>query len=190
MFTRLNYYKKSIHVFHLGVELFHAFWDVSIWKLVECLLSGFWNSINVIVVMISSDSSGELHVFLHDGGSLGVDGAEVGVLEDTDEISLRCFLKGYESLSLESEVLIDRSANVSHKSVEWSSWEKHVGGFLISLDLSKSDGTCSVSHLFSFTLGFLDSTLGWSSLLADDLGFGTNLFGDVLCFWHFLFFNF
>ena len=37
---------------------------------------------------LSSDSSGQLDVLGHDGDTLGVDGAQVGVLEQTDEVSL------------------------------------------------------------------------------------------------------
>jgi hypothetical protein len=47
-----------------------------------------FNTINVVVEMIASDSSGKFHVFFHYGGSFGVDGAEVGVFEDSYKV---CF---------------------------------------------------------------------------------------------------
>ena len=34
--------------------------------------------------VLTADASGELHVLGHDGDTLGVDGTEVGVLEETD----------------------------------------------------------------------------------------------------------
>ena len=37
---------------------------------------------------LSTDAAGELDVLGHDGDTLGVDGAQVGVLEETDEVSL------------------------------------------------------------------------------------------------------
>ena len=43
---------------------------------------------------ISSDSLGELKISGHDGDSLGVDGAQVGILEEGDEVGLGSFLKG------------------------------------------------------------------------------------------------
>ena len=43
---------------------------------------------------LTSDSSGELHVLWHDGNSLGVDGAKVGVLEESDHVGLSSLLKG------------------------------------------------------------------------------------------------
>ena len=36
----------------------------------------------------ATDSSGQLDVLWHDGHTLGVDGAKVGVLEDSDEVCL------------------------------------------------------------------------------------------------------
>jgi hypothetical protein len=37
---------------------------------------------------LSADAAGKLNVFREDGDTLGVDGAQVGVLEETDEVSL------------------------------------------------------------------------------------------------------
>ena len=42
---------------------------------------------------LASDSSGELHVLGHDGDSLGVDGAQVGVFEEADQVGLGGFLE-------------------------------------------------------------------------------------------------
>ena len=46
---------------------------------------------------VSSDSLGELKVTGHDGDSLGVDGAQVGVLEQGDEVSLSSLLESQHS---------------------------------------------------------------------------------------------
>ena len=37
---------------------------------------------------LASDPPGQLDVFGHDGHSLGVDGAQVGVLKQSDQVSL------------------------------------------------------------------------------------------------------
>ena len=42
---------------------------------------------------VSSDSLGELDVSGHDGDSLGMDGAQVGVFEERDEVGLSGFLE-------------------------------------------------------------------------------------------------
>ena len=49
-------------------------------------------------VLLSSNSSGQLHVSDHDGDSLSVDGAQVGVLEQTNQVCLCCFLESQNSL--------------------------------------------------------------------------------------------
>ena len=42
---------------------------------------------------VSSDSLGELDVSGHDGDSLGVNGAQVGVLKERDEVGFSGFLE-------------------------------------------------------------------------------------------------
>ena len=41
----------------------------------------------------SSDSPSQLDILWHDGHTLGVDGAQVGVLEETNQVSLTGLLK-------------------------------------------------------------------------------------------------
>ena len=45
---------------------------------------------------LTADAAGELDVLGHDGDPLGVDGAEVGVLEEGDEVGLGGFLQSTE----------------------------------------------------------------------------------------------
>ena len=53
---------------------------------------------------LASDAAGQLDVLGHDGDALGVDGAEVGVLEEPDEVSLRGLLQGQHGRRLEAQV--------------------------------------------------------------------------------------
>ena len=46
---------------------------------------------------LSTDPPGELDVLRHDGDSFGVDGAQVGVLEESNQVGLGCFLKCHHS---------------------------------------------------------------------------------------------
>ena len=123
---------------------------------------------NLDSVFLSSDSSGELHVSHHDRDSLGVDGAEVGVLEEANQVGFRCFLKSEHCLRLESDVVLDVSCQVLHDSLEWQLADEQVGlglygGYclLVPSDFSQSNGTWSVS------VGLLDASalLWWGSLL-------------------------
>jgi len=45
----------------------------------------------------STDTSCQLDVLGHDGDTLGVDGAQVGILKETDKVSFRCFLESHDS---------------------------------------------------------------------------------------------
>jgi hypothetical protein len=56
---------------------------------------------------VTADAPGQLEVLGHDGDSSGVDGAEVGVLEQGDEVSLSSLLKGQDGRALESQFLLE-----------------------------------------------------------------------------------
>ena len=49
----------------------------------------------------STDSPGQLDVLWHDGDSLGVDGAQVGVFEKADQVSLAGLLQSANGSALE-----------------------------------------------------------------------------------------
>uniref|UniRef100_A0A8C1DFJ3 Core Histone H2A/H2B/H3 domain-containing protein n=1 Tax=Cyprinus carpio carpio TaxID=630221 RepID=A0A8C1DFJ3_CYPCA len=55
---------------------------------------------------LSADAARQLDVFGHDGDSLGVDGAQVGVLEQTDQISLAGLLQGHDGGALEAQAYL------------------------------------------------------------------------------------
>ena len=59
-----------------------------------------WNSLSAF----STDTSCQLDVLWHDGDTLGVDGAQVGVFEESDQVSLGCFLESHHGWALESQV--------------------------------------------------------------------------------------
>ena len=50
----------------------------------------------------TTDATGQLDVFGHDGHTFGVDGSQVGILEQTNQVSLGRFLKGQHGRSLET----------------------------------------------------------------------------------------
>ena len=105
-------------------------------KLVENFFSSLGLEITVIVESLSSDSSGEVHILLHDGNSGSVNCAEVSIFEETSEVALSSFLKGDKSLGLEAELSIDTVADSTDESLEGSSQEHERSGLLVSLDLS------------------------------------------------------
>ena len=116
---------------------------------------------------LTTDSAGELHVLWHDGDSLGVDGAEVGVFEETDQVGLGGFLEGEDSGALESEVVLVLSGNFTNESLKWELADEELGTLLESSDFTEGNGTWSES------MGLLDTTGGGGLL-------GSSLVGDVL----------
>ena len=67
---------------------------------------------------LTSDSSGQLHVLWHDSDSLGVDSAEVGVLEKSNHVGLSSLLESEDGRRLESKVVLEVVGDFSHKSLE------------------------------------------------------------------------
>ena len=53
---------------------------------------------------LATDAAGELDVLGHDGHALGVDRAQVGVLEEADQVRLGGLLQGDDGRRLEAEV--------------------------------------------------------------------------------------
>ena len=56
---------------------------------------------------LSADPARELYVLGHDGDALGVDGAEVGVLEEGDEVGLGRLLQRADGGALEAQVVLE-----------------------------------------------------------------------------------
>jgi hypothetical protein len=56
------------------------------------------------LVALTAEAAGELDVLRLDGDTLGVDGAQVGVLEERDEVRLDGLLKSANGGRLEAEV--------------------------------------------------------------------------------------
>ena len=83
---------------------------------------------------LSTDASGQLDVLGHDGDPLGVDGAEVGVLEQSHEIGLCSLLESHHGGTLEPQEPLEPP------------------------DLSEGNSAWSV------TMGLLDSSSGWGRL--------------------------
>lgn len=112
---------------------------------------------------LTTDAAGQLDVLRHDGHTLGVDGSQVGVLEETDEVSLSGLLKGQDGRSLEAEISLVVLGDLTHKSLERKLADQKLSGLLVSADLTKSHSSRSVS------VGLLD-TAGGRGGLAGSLG--------------------
>ena len=107
---------------------------------------------------LSADAAGELDVLRHDGHPLGVDGTEVGVLEEADEVGLRGLLEGEDGRSLEAEVALEVLGDLPDKALERELADEEVSRLLVTTDLTKSNSPGTV------TVGLLDSSGGGGGL--------------------------
>ena len=133
----------------------------------------------------ATDSAGQLDVLWHDGHTLGMDGAKVGVFKETNQVSLRGFLQGHDSRGLETEVSLEVLGNLTDQTLEGQLPDEELSALLVTPDLTEGDGAGPV------TMGLLDTTcsrgrlassLG-GKLLARGLPSG-RLTGGLLCTGH------
>lgn len=66
----------------------------------------------------TTDTSGQLDVFWHDGDTFGVDGAQVGVFKETNQVSFGSFLKSHDGRGLESKVGFEVLGDFTNQSLE------------------------------------------------------------------------
>ena len=130
---------------------------------------------------LATDAAGQLDVLGHDGDTLGVDGTQVGVLEETHQVSLRGLLQSHDGRGLESEISLEVLGNLTHQALEGQLPDEELGALLVTTDLTKSHGARPVTVRLldsSSGRGRLASSLG-GQLLARGLASGT-LTGGLL----------
>ena len=135
----------------------------------------------------ASDSSRQLDILRHDGDSLGVDRAQVGVFEQANQVRFGRFLQGQDRGGLESQVSLEILGDFSDQSLERQLSDEQFRGLLVLADFSQRDGTRAVS------VRLLDATSrrrGFARGLGRELlsrglaagGFTSSLFGTSHCF--------
>jgi hypothetical protein len=107
---------------------------------------------------LATDAAGKLDVLWLVGDRVGVVGAVGGVLEETNEVSLRGLLESSNSGALEAEVGLEVLGNLANEALEWQLADQELGRLLVTTDLTKSDGTWAI------TMGLLDTTGCWGAL--------------------------
>ena len=90
---------------------------------------------------LSTDPPGELDVLWHDGDTLGVDGAKVGVLEESNKVGLGGLLEGQDGGGLEPEVGLEVLGDLPDEPLEWKLPDEELGGLLVPPDLPQGDGS-------------------------------------------------
>ena len=80
---------------------------------------------------LASDPPGQLNVLGHDGDPLGMDGTEVGVLKESNQVGLAGFLEGHHSRALEPQISLEVLSNLTDKPLEWKLADEQLCGLLV-----------------------------------------------------------
>lgn len=90
---------------------------------------------------LATKTARELDVLALDGDTLGVDGAQVGVFEQADEVSFDRLLEGTNGRGLEAEVGLEVLSDFTDETLEWELADQELGGLLVATDFTEGDGT-------------------------------------------------
>jgi len=107
---------------------------------------------------LATDSARQLDVLGHDGHALGVDGAKIRVLEQTNQVGLGRFLQSSNGRGLETQISLEILGDFTNQPLEGELADQKLGGFLVPSDFPESDGTGTV------TMRFLHSSRGGGAL--------------------------
>lgn len=78
---------------------------------------------------------------MDDSTHLGVDGSQVGVLEETDEVGLSSLLERANGRALEAQVRLEVLGDLTNKTLEGQLADEELSRLLVATDFTKSDGT-------------------------------------------------
>jgi len=107
---------------------------------------------------LATDTAGELDVLGHDGDALGVDRAEVGVLEQRGEVRLGRLLQGHDGVRLEAQASPEVLGHLAHKALEGQLADQELRRLLVPADLAQCHGARPEA------VGLLDAAGGWGGL--------------------------
>ena len=102
---------------------------------------------------LTTETTGKLNVLGLDSDTLGVDGAQVGVLEKGDEVGLDRLLEGADGRGLEAKVRLEVLSNLADETLEGELADEELGRLLVTTDLTESDGTGLVAVRLLDTTG-------------------------------------
>lgn len=86
---------------------------------------------------LTPNSPGQLHIFGHDCNSLGMNGAQVGILKETDKIRFCGLLQSQHSRALEPQVCLEVLGNFANKPLKGQLPDQQFGGLLVFSNLSE-----------------------------------------------------
>ena len=87
-----------------------------------------------------------------------MDGAKIGIFEQSDQVSLSSLLESKHGGSLEAEIGLEVLGDLTNQTLERQLADKKLGALLVAADFTKGNCTWAVS------VRLLDSSGGWGTL--------------------------
>ena len=115
-----------------------------------------------------------------------MDGAQVGVLKESNQVGLTGFLESGNSRALEPQVSLEVLCNFTDQTLEGQLADEQLSGLLVTTDLTESNGSRLVA------MGLLDTSGCWGALAGSfgcqllpwglaSSGFASSLLGTGHC---------
>lgn len=89
----------------------------------------------------ATDATSELDILRHDSDPLGMDGAQIGILEQADHVGLGSFLQSHDGGALKSKIRLEILCDLTDQALERQLSDEQFGRLLETTDLTKGDGT-------------------------------------------------
>jgi hypothetical protein len=105
---------------------------------------------------LTSDTTGQLDILGHDSDTLGVNGTQVGIFKESNEVGFGRLLKGQHGRSLETQIGFEILSNLTNQTLEGQLANQKIRRLLVPTNLTKSNSSGTV------TMGLLDTSSGRS----------------------------
>ena len=104
-------------------------------------LIGFISNKFTSLSTFSTDATSKLDILGHDGDTLGMDGAQVGIFEQAYKVSLAGLLESTNGGALEAQVGLEILSDFTNKALEGQLADQKLSRLLVATDFAESDGT-------------------------------------------------
>jgi hypothetical protein len=101
---------------------------------------------------LTTDTTSQLNVLRHDGDTLGVNGAEIGVFKKTDKVGFGSFLEGKDGRRLEAKIVLKVLGNFTDQTLKGRLADQELRRLLVFANLAEGNRTRAV------TVRLLDTT--------------------------------
>jgi hypothetical protein len=107
---------------------------------------------------LSPDAASQLDILGHDSHTLGMNGTQISILEQSNQVSLGGLLKSKHRRALEAQIGLEVLRNLPHQPLERKLADEQLGGLLVLANLTKRHGSRPVA------VGLLHSARGRGGL--------------------------